>query len=39
MQFADEIMTVLDLPPWLQSQTRVKRLIDAILNIPERAAA
>jgi len=28
---ADEIMALLDLPPWLQSQTRTQRLINAIL--------
>ena len=33
---ADEIMAVLDLPPWLRSQTRTQRLIDAILGIAER---
>ncbi|MGH4025819.1 MAG: hypothetical protein ACRDRV_14680 [Pseudonocardiaceae bacterium] len=34
---ADEIMAVLDLPPWLRSQTRTQRLIDAILDIAEGA--
>lgn len=34
---ADEIMAVLDLPLWMQSQTRTQRLIDAILNIAEEA--
>jgi hypothetical protein len=33
---ADEIMALLDLPPWLQSQTRTQRLINAILARPER---
>ena len=28
---ADEIMALLDLPPWLQSQTRTQQLINAIL--------
>jgi hypothetical protein len=32
---ADEIMAVLDLPSWMQSQTRTKRLIGAISNISE----
>lgn len=32
---ADEIMAVLDLPLWMQSQTRTQRLIDTILNIAE----
>jgi hypothetical protein len=32
---ADEIMAVLDLPPWLRSQTRTQRLIDAVLGIAE----
>ncbi len=32
---ADEIMTMLDLPSWLRTQTRAQRLIDAILNITE----
>lgn len=34
---ADEIMAVLDLPPWLRSQTRTQRLIDAVLGITEGA--
>lgn len=34
---ADEIMALLDLPPWLRSQTRTQRLIDAILSMPETA--
>lgn len=32
---ADEIMALLDLPSWMQSQTRTQRLIAAILNIAE----
>jgi hypothetical protein len=32
---ADEIMALLDLPSWLQAQTRTQRLIDAILRTPE----
>lgn len=32
---AGEIMAVLDLPSWMQSQTRTQRLIDAILDIAE----
>ncbi len=36
---ADEIMAVLDLPSWMRSQTRTQRLIDAIRNIAEEAAA
>jgi hypothetical protein len=36
---ADEIMAVLDLPSWMQSQTRTQRLIGAILNITEEAGA
>ncbi len=36
---ADEIMAVLDLPLWMQSQTRTQRLIDTILNIAEEAGA
>ena len=32
---AEEIMTMMDLPSWLQSQTRTQRLIDAILSIME----
>jgi hypothetical protein len=35
---ADEIMALLDLPPWLRFQTRTQRLIDAILDIPEGTA-
>ncbi|MGH2892284.1 MAG: hypothetical protein ACRDPM_03325, partial [Solirubrobacteraceae bacterium] len=35
---ADEVMALLDLPPWLRAQTRTQRLIDAILSIPEVAA-
>ncbi len=35
---ADEVMALLDLPPWLRSQTRTQRLIDTILAIPEGAA-
>lgn len=34
---ADEIMALLDLPSWMQAQTRTQRLIDAILSIPDRA--
>jgi hypothetical protein len=34
---ADEIMALLDLPPWLRSQTRTQRLIDAILSMTEGA--
>ncbi|MCA1675789.1 MAG: hypothetical protein LC799_27630 [Actinobacteria bacterium] len=34
---ADEIMALLDLPPWLRSRTRTQRLIDAILGITEEA--
>lgn len=33
---ADEIMTMLDLPSWLRTQTRTNRLIDAILSIEEK---
>jgi hypothetical protein len=33
---ADEIMTMLDLPSWLRTQTRTQRLIDAILSIEEK---
>jgi hypothetical protein len=36
---ADEIMALLDLPSWMQSQTRTQRLIDAILNLTEEAGA
>ena len=32
---ADEIMAMLDFPPWFRSQTRAQRLIDAILSITE----
>ena len=32
---ANEIMTMLDLPSWLRGQTRTRRLVDAILGIPE----
>jgi hypothetical protein len=32
---ADEIMALLDLPPWLQSRTRTQRLINAILAMTE----
>jgi hypothetical protein len=32
---AEEIMAMLDLPPWLRSQTRTQRLIDTILSITE----
>ena len=32
---ADQIMTLLDLPSWLRSQTRTQRLIDVILSITE----
>lgn len=35
---ADEVMALMNLPPWLRAQTRTQRLIDAILSIPERAA-
>jgi hypothetical protein len=35
---ADEVMALMNLPPWLRAQTRTQRLIDAILTIPERAA-
>jgi hypothetical protein len=31
-------MALMNLPPWLRTQTRTQRLIDAILTIPERAA-
>lgn len=33
---AEEIMTTLDLPSWLRTQTRTNRLIDAILSIEEK---
>jgi hypothetical protein len=36
--FADEVMALMNLPPWLRAQTRTQRLIDAILSIPEKAA-
>jgi hypothetical protein len=36
---AGEIMAVLDLPSWMQSQTRTQRLIGAILNIAEDSEA
>ncbi|MGH3574371.1 MAG: hypothetical protein ACRDQI_07580 [Pseudonocardiaceae bacterium] len=36
---ADEIMAVLDLPSWMQSQTRTMRLIGAISNITEEVGA
>jgi hypothetical protein len=36
---ADEVMALLDLPSWMQPQTRTQRLVDAILNIPEKAGA
>ncbi|HEY6421956.1 MAG TPA: hypothetical protein VIY28_01645 [Pseudonocardiaceae bacterium] len=32
---ADEIMALLDMPSWMQSQTRTQRLIDAVLSITE----
>jgi hypothetical protein len=32
---ADDIMALLDLPPWLQSQSRTQQLVDAILRITE----
>lgn len=35
---ADEVMALMNLPPWLRSQTRTQRLIDAILSIPEATA-
>ncbi len=35
---ADEIMALLDLPSWMQSQTRTQRLIAAIVNIAEEPA-
>lgn len=35
---ADEIMAVLDLPSWLRNQGRTRRLIDAILSLPEQPA-
>jgi hypothetical protein len=34
---AGEIMALMDLPLWLQSQTRTQQLIDVILSIPEAA--
>ncbi len=36
---ADEIMAVLDLPLWMQSQTCTQRLIDTILKLAEEAGA
>jgi hypothetical protein len=36
---ADEIMAVLDLPSWMQPETRTKRLIGAISNITEQPGA
>jgi hypothetical protein len=36
---AGEIMAVLDLPSWMQSQTRTQRLIGAILKIAEDSGA
>jgi hypothetical protein len=36
---ADEIMALLDLPLWLQPQTRTQRLIDELLSIAERPNA
>jgi hypothetical protein len=36
---AGEIMAVLDLPSWMQSQTRTQRLIGAILHIAEDSGA
>jgi hypothetical protein len=35
---AEEVMALMNLPPWLRAQTRTQRLIDAILSIPENAA-
>jgi hypothetical protein len=35
---AEEVMALMNLPPWLRAQTRTQRLIDAIISIPERAA-
>ncbi|MGH3785906.1 MAG: hypothetical protein ACRDRG_05000 [Pseudonocardiaceae bacterium] len=32
---ADEIMALLELPPWLRTQSRTQQLIDTILNIAE----
>ncbi|MDQ2883030.1 MAG: hypothetical protein M3Y48_18105 [Actinomycetota bacterium] len=32
---AGEVMGLLELPPWLRSQTRTQQLIDAILSLPE----
>lgn len=34
---ADEIMALLELPPWLRTQSRTQQLIDTILNIAEGA--
>lgn len=36
---AGEMMALLDLPPWMRSQTRTQHLIDAILSLPEEACA
>jgi hypothetical protein len=36
---ADEIMALLNLPSWMQSQTRTQRLIVAIQNIAEGTGA
>ena len=36
---AEEIMTMMDLPSWLRSQTRTQRLIDAILSITQPGGA
>ena len=36
---ADEIMALLELPPWLRTQSRTQQLIDTILNIAEGAGA
>jgi hypothetical protein len=33
---ASEIMTTLDLPSWLRTQSRTQRLIDAILSLEEK---
>lgn len=35
---ADEIMTTLNLPSWLRTQSRTQRLIDAILSLEEKDA-
>ncbi len=35
---ADEVMALMNLPPWLRSQTRTQQLVNAILSIPEAAA-